>query len=332
MQSHWESVQEIFLAALDHQPETRGDFVRARCGENGSTYEEVATLLRSHDKAGQFIEQAPLPLTAASLLNEFDELQPGEAVGSYTIRSLLGAGGMGEVYLAEDNELGREVAIKLIKPGFASADILRQFRREERILAALNHPNIARLYGGALTSEGMPYFVMEYVEGERLDRYCAQRGLTIRQRLELFRKVCSAVSYAHQRLVIHRDLKPANIRVTAEGEPKLLDFGIAKLLEPDSTAGLGHTMTLPRAMTPDYASPEQTRGEPMSTATDVYSLGVVLYQLLTGEKPFENSIRTPEEMIQAIREREPTRPSTAVARNQKLEIRNSPPAIWTTSC
>ncbi|MGI9113941.1 MAG: protein kinase domain-containing protein, partial [Chthoniobacterales bacterium] len=313
MQTRWERVQEIFLAALEHQPETRSGFVDASCGESKTTYEEVATLLRAHDEAAQFIEQPALPLSAASLLDEFGELPPGQTIGGYTIRALLGSGGMGEVYLAKDNQLGREVAIKLIKRGFASANVVRQFRREERILAALNHPNIARLYGGALTDEGMPYFVMEYVAGERLDDYCQQRHLSLPQRLELFRKICAAVSYAHQRLVIHRDLKPANIRVTAEGEPKLLDFGIAKLLEGDSTCAPDQTITLPRAMTPDYASPEQTRGEPMTTATDVYSLGVVLYQLLTGSKPYAMGDRTPEEMVQVVREQEPTLPSSAVA-------------------
>lgn len=325
MNADWERVQQIFLAALEHQPETRSAFVRARCDGSATTYREVASLLRSHERADQFIEDSPLPISAASLLNEFGELQPGEAVGLYTIVSLLGSGGMGEVYLARDDTLGREVAIKLVKRGFANVSILRQFRREERILAALNHPNIARLYGGGVTGEGLPYFVMEYVEGERLDSYCDAHRLTLSQRLELFRKVCAAVSYAHQRLVIHRDLKPANIRVTPEGEPKLLDFGIARLLEAETAANMEFTMSLQPAMTPDYASPEQTRGEPMTTATDIYSLGVVLYQLLTAEKPYGAEDRRPEDMIQAIREREPTRPSVVlrVSANSRSAIHDS---------
>ncbi|MBV9009580.1 MAG: protein kinase [Verrucomicrobia bacterium] len=316
MKADWEQVQEIFLAALDHDPKTRQAFVRMSCGESATTFLEVSTLLRSHDEAAEFIEDPPLPVSASSFLGGANELQPGQVIGGYTIRSLLGMGGMGEVYLADDNELGREVAIKLIKRGFASGVAVRQFRREERILAALNHPNIARLYGGAVTAEGTPYFVMEYVTGERLDDYCDQQRLTLRQRLDLFRKVCAAVSYAHQRLIIHRDLKPANIRVTSEGEPKLLDFGIAKLLEKQSDATLAHTITLAPVMTPDYASPEQTRGEPMTTATDIYSLGVVLYQLLTGEKPYGRRIGNAEEMVRAIREKEPGRPSTARKQNE----------------
>lgn len=279
MKADWERVQEIFLAAIDRRPETRDNFVRANCGDNATTFHEVATLLRSHDEANQFIEKPALPLSPSSILAGFSELQSGQIIGCYTIQSLLGAGGMGEVYLARDNDLDREVAIKLIKRGFASVEIVRQFRREERILAGLNHPNIARLYGGALTAEGMPYFVMEYVTGHRLDDYCNQQQPSLRQQLELFRKVCSAVSYAHQRLVIHRDLKPANIRVTRDGEPKLLDFGIAKLLQPDAGATPGHTITVSRALTPDYASPEQTRGETITTVSDVYSLGVLLYEL-----------------------------------------------------
>jgi len=213
------------------------------------------------------------------------ELGPGEMLGAYRIVSLLGEGGMGEVYLADDTHLGRQVAVKLIKQGFGTKEFVRHFRQEERILAALNHPNIARLYGGAVTPNGLPYFVMEYVEGIPLETYAAQRSFSIRERLALFRKVCAAVSYAHQNLVIHRDLKPANIRVTAEGEPKLLDFGIARLLDPETAQTDNQTMLAVRAMTPNYASPEQLRGERMTTASDVYSLGVVLYELLAQQKP-----------------------------------------------
>ncbi|MDP9098241.1 MAG: serine/threonine-protein kinase, partial [Verrucomicrobiota bacterium] len=235
---------------------------------------------------------------------------------------LLGEGGMGEVYLAEDLKLHRQVAIKLVKAGFGRRNLIRHFQREERILAALTHPNIARLYGGAVTTNGIPYFVMEYVEGERLDRYCESRKLKLAERLQLFRKVCSAVSYAHQHLVIHRDIKPENIRVTAEGEPKLLDFGIAKLIDPQTESMVEATMTLQRVMTPEYASPEQVRGETVTTASDIYSLGVVLYELLTGQRPYRIKTRRSDEIARAISEEEPPRPSTVVTRGQKSEIRN----------
>jgi serine/threonine protein kinase len=210
----------------------------------------------------------------------------------------------------------------VVKRGLGTRNIVRHFRDEERILAALNHPHIARLYGGGVTGNGAPYFVMEHVEGDRLDRYCDEKLLGLRERLALFRKVCSAVSYAHQRLVVHRDLKPANIRVTPEGEPKLLDFGIAKLLDPQTTAAVDQTITLQRVMTPDYASPEQIRGQPVTTATDVYSLGVVLYELLTGRKPYQLKSASAEELSRAIAEQEPTRPSTAVSESPKSKVAN----------
>jgi serine/threonine protein kinase len=213
------------------------------------------------------------------------ELFAGEMVGDYRIVHLLGEGGMGEVYLAEDTKLGRRVAIKLIKSGFGTKEFVRHFQQEERILAALNHPNIARLYGGAVTSKGLPYFVMEYVEGIPLVAYARERSLNVEEKLALFRKVCAAVSYAHQNLVLHRDLKPANIRVTSEAEPKLLDFGIARLLDPATAETDNLTIITAGVMTPGYASPEQRRGDRMTTASDTYSLGIVLYELLAGQKP-----------------------------------------------
>ncbi|MDQ6808762.1 MAG: tetratricopeptide repeat protein [Verrucomicrobiota bacterium] len=314
MKEDWQQVEDLFFRALEHDPVTRTQFLRDSCDERLSLYEEVATLLRSHEEAGSFIERPAAACSAELVSDLVDGLHPGEAVGSHTILSLIGSGGMGEVYLAEDNDLGRRVALKLVKRGYGTAEIIRQFRREERILAGLTHPNIARLYGGGVTADGLPYFIMEYVEGDRLDDYCELHLLTISQRLELFRKVCAAVSYAHQRLIIHRDLKPANVRVTADGEPKLLDFGIAKLLGADSAASSEGTITGFNAMTTDYASPEQIFGEPITTATDIYSLGVILYQLLTGTKPFDFDNRAPEAIAHAVRTQEPTRPSSAAAR------------------
>lgn len=318
MKADWRRIEEVFLAALEQPAEKRATFVETTCGDDASLREDVVAMLRSHEETGDFLETPAYQINAALLADQSGSLKIGEQLGDYRILSLLGEGGMGEVYLAEDLSLGRQVALKLVRPGFGGANLLRQFQREERILAGLTHPNIARLYGGAVSSAGVPYFVMEYVEGERLDAFCAARQLTIPERLQLFRKVCAAVSYAHQHLVIHRDLKPANIRVGADGEPKLLDFGIAKLLDDESAAALEQTMTLTGAMTPGYASPEQLRGEAMTTATDVYSLGVILFELLTGTKPYQTKSRRIDEISRAITDQEPIKPSTACGASFQL--------------
>ena len=206
-------------------------------------------------------------------------------IGAYRVLRELGHGGMGTVYLAAraDDQYQKRVAIKVVR-GLDSDQIVRHFRRERQILAALDHPNIARLLDGGTTEDGLPYFVMERVEGEAIDSFCDGRKLSVQERLRLFQGVCAAVQYAHQNLVVHRDLKPKNILVDAQGVPKLLDFGIAKLLNPE-ISGEAATGTV-LAMTPEYASPEQMRGQPITTATDVYSLGVVLYELLTHQVPF----------------------------------------------
>jgi serine/threonine-protein kinase len=314
-------IAEIVEAALERDAADWPSFLDESCGDDPPLRKEVESLLAYQKEATDFIEAPAYQNNADSLAEESGELKPGDLLGEYKILSLLGEGGMGEVYLAEDSNLHRQVAIKLVKAGLGRAGLIRHFQREERILAALTHPNIGRLYGGAVTQNGLPYFVMEYVEGERLDSYCDLHRLTIPQRLQLFRKICAAVAYAHQHLVIHRDLKPSNIRVTKEGEPKLLDFGIAKLLD-DDTALTEQTMTLTNVMTPDYASPEQVHGEPMTTASDVYSLGVVLYELLTGKKPYRIKSRRLEEISHAVAEQEPTRPSIALGGDQKSEVRN----------
>ncbi len=206
------------------------------------------------------------------------------------------------------------VAIKVIQPGIANQELLRRFRNERQTLAALDHPNIVRLLDGGTTEDGMPYLVMDYVEGTPIDQYCDGHKLATDERLRLFLAVCSAVSYAHQRLVIHRDLKPGNILVTSDGTAKLLDFGIAKLLNPEALATLVLTQTGVRPMTLAYASPEQVRGEPLTNATDVYSLGVVLYELLTGHRPHQIKGSTLLNIERAICEEEPSKPSTAVTR------------------
>jgi serine/threonine protein kinase len=236
----------------------------------------------------------------------------GRRIGAYDILVEIGHGGMGEVYRAvrADGEFDREVAVKLVRSGFDSQFILERFRQERQILAGLDHPNIARLLDGGTTDDGIPYLVMALVDGMPIDRYCESHELSIARRVELFIPVCAAVHYAHQHLVIHRDLKPSNILVTPDGVPKLLDFGIAKILSP---AG-GLETTLMHALTPEYASPEQLRGQPVSTASDVYSLGVVLYQLLSGQGPYAAYATSAPDLARAICEQEPKRPSSAVVK------------------
>jgi serine/threonine protein kinase len=211
------------------------------------------------------------------------------------------------------------VALKIIKRGMDSEEIQRRFKAERQILATLAHPNIARLLDGGVTEDGLPYFVMEYIDGQPIDEYCDSHKLTTKERLELFRKVCSAVQYAHQNLVVHRDLKPGNILVGSDGEPKLLDFGIAKLLNPNlSPLSLPMTATMMQILTPEYASPEQVRGEPITTASDVYSLGVLLYELLTGHRPYQLKSRIPQEIERIICESEPLKPSTVITRVEEI--------------
>ncbi len=317
-----ERIAELVEAALEHEPQEWAVFVDAACAGEGELRAEVESLLAYRARAMAFIESPAYEASAESLAtDEAGALQPGERIDGYEIVSLLGEGGMGQVYLAQDAELGRMVAIKFVQQGFGRRHLIRQFRQEARILAGLNHPHIARLYGASVSTIGTPYFVMEYVAGERLEEYCQHHRLTIGERLALFRKLCSAVAYAHQHLIIHRDLKPANIRVTPEGEPKLLDFGIASLLDHERQLA-EQPRSLAGVMTPGYASPEQIRGETLTTASDVYSLGVILYQLLTGEKPRQLMTRSPEELSRAITEQEPERPSTTVAANPHSAFRN----------
>jgi len=209
-----------------------------------------------------------------------------------------------------DGEFTKEVALKTVRVGYDVSSVLERFRNERQILASLDHSNIARLYDGGTSAEGIPYLVMELVDGIPIDSFCDAGKLNITRRLELYLEVCSAVQYAHQRLVIHRDLKPGNILVTKKAIPKLLDFGIAKILDPATATDV----TIVRPMTPEYASPEQIRGEPITTASDVYSLGVALYQLLTGRSPYRMTTRTPHELSRAITDTEPERPSTAILR------------------
>lgn len=314
-EAKWERAKEIFAQAVEKAEHERQAFLAQACEEDGELLQLVQALLQADAEAGSFIEKPVMNLPP------WDESYIGRHVGAYKILSLLGRGGMGAVYLAAraDEQFQKQVAIKLIKRGMDSEDILARFRHERQILASLDHPNVARLLDGGMTEEGLPYFVMEYIEGKPIDAFCDDRKLNTSERLQLFRQVCAAAQYAHQNLIVHRDLKPSNILVTTEGVPKLLDFGIAKLLNPNF-AGL--SLQLSKAgmqiMTPEYASPEQVRGEPINTASDVYSLGVLLYELLTGHRPYRLQSRVEAEIKRVVCEQEPEKPSTAISREEEV--------------
>ena len=319
-------IQELFDAVVELPPEERAAVLETQCGEDAELRQEVEALLAADAQTGSFAGQPAIAIPEDLFPEAMEEQLAGRRFGVYQVIREIGRGGLGAVYLAAraDDEYRKEVAIKLIRRGLDTDDILRRFRTERQILAQLDHPNIARLIDGGTTDNDLPYFVMEYVKGEPITAYCEKHRLKLSERLELFRKVCAAVTYAHQNLVVHRDLKPSNILVTAEGEPKLLDFGIAKLLTADDEM-LTQTAPNLRAMTPDYASPEQIKGENITTSSDIYSLGVLLYELLTGRKPYRLTTRTAEELSRAVIDQIPDRPSTAIAKakNSKFEIRNS---------
>jgi len=312
----WARVKKLFEAAADLAPNERASLLSDECDGDDALRREVESLLESDSQTDGFIEQPVLDIPR-DLFPEAPEEESlvGRKFGAYQIIREIGRGGLGAVYLAarSDDEYRKQVAIKLVRRGLDTEDILRRFRNERQILAQLDHPNIARLIDGGTTEEGLPYFVMEYVNGQPIGAYCEAHSLNPTERLNLFRKVCAAVTFAHQNLVIHRDLKPSNILVAGDGEPKLLDFGIAKLLGPEEEA-LAPTMAGQQVMTPEYASPEQVKGERITTVSDVYSLGVLLYELLTGRRPYRLKTRTPDEISRAITGQEPERPSTALAK------------------
>jgi non-specific serine/threonine protein kinase/serine/threonine-protein kinase len=322
----WARVKELFDAAVDLDASQRAAFLEKECGDDEALRHEVESLLKSDEQTGGFIEQPAFAIPGDLFPDDTEEPLAGRQFGAYEVIREIGRGGLGAVYLAarSDDEYRKQVAIKVIRRGLDTDDIIRRFRTERQILAQLDHPNIARLIDGGTTDDGLPYFVMDYVDGQTINAYCDAKALSTPERLGLFRKACAAVTYAHQNLVIHRDLKPSNILVTQEGEPKLLDFGIAKLLSSGDELFTETTPTL-RVMTPEYASPEQIKGEKIATTSDVYSLGVLLYELLTGRRPYRLKTRAPEEIARAITEQEPERPSTAITRddgNSKSETRN----------
>jgi len=317
----WDEIDRMFDTVLDVPEPDRAAFLAEACAGRPLVRRQVELLLVAGDeaKASDFLAPLPHQLNGSSVRQFMGEeqLPAGEKVGVYEIVRPIGRGGMGVVYLAERpfGHFKKPVALKVVKRGMDTEEIVQRFRFERQILAGLEHAHIARLLDGGVTDDGLPYFVMEYVEGKPIDQYCDDKQLTIRQRLKLFKAVCEAVAYAHRNLVVHRDLKPGNVMVSADGEVKLLDFGIAKLVDPNSsTSTVPITDAAERRMTPEYAAPEQVRGEAASTATDVYALGVILYELLSGRRPYRFKTRLLTEIEEKICQEVPGRPSTAVLR------------------
>ena len=309
--SRWNRLETLFLAALELGPAERTKFLDHSCKDDAALLKELESML-SADEKGEALDIESRLLSDDATLAKSD--LSGTRIGPYRLEKLIGEGGMGEVYLArrDDDHFDKKVALKRVRPGFRNRHLLARFRVERQILAQLTHPNITQLLDGGLDNEGWPYLVMQYVEGMPITSYCDQNKLTIQERIALFRTVCSAVQHAHGNLVVHRDLKPANILVTNEGQVKLLDFGIAKLLNPDWSYSVARTQSQMRLMTPEYAAPEQVRGESITTATDIYALGVLLYELLSGHKPYRFDSRLQAEIERAICEDIPIRPSTAI--------------------
>lgn len=328
MNSDWHKVREIFEEGLDRPQQEREAFLDSACGGDKKLRASVEALLKADGDTTSFM-QPPARSAAFSMMSDMfarstgmDPATQALRIGQYRVENAIASGGMGTVYRAvrEDGEYEQHVALKVIKPGMATDDILRRFKQERQTLARLNHPNIARILDGGATEEGGPYLVMEYVDGAPLHSYCRDNNHSLEKRLDIFTDVCEAVHYAHRNLIVHRDIKPGNILVNRDGQVKLLDFGIAKLLDGDD-ASMTTTDASQRLMTPQYASPEQLTGGDITTVSDVYSLGVVLYELLTGTRPYDLRGKKGDEARRVVCETTPSAPSTAV-------IRPSPDGLW----
>jgi eukaryotic-like serine/threonine-protein kinase len=303
----WARIENVLAQALDLPRDQRSKFLDEACAGDSALRMEVESLLAEHESEPGFLE-SPAFLNP----NEPAPEPHPEQIGPYRILRVLGRGGMGQVYLAEREAAGVriQVAVKVMRRGLDTEDLIARFRTEGRILASLNHPNIARLIDVGATGDGLPYFVMEYVDGAPIFEYCDSRKLTVRARIELLQRICDAVQQAHRSLIVHRDIKPLNILVTGDGIPKLLDFGIAKILDPDESQAAPRTRGEIRILTPEYAAPEQIEGKPLTTACDVYALGVLAYELLAGEHPFASGRGRGRDIEPATLRVDPAAPST----------------------
>ncbi len=319
----WKEIQDTFEKALELEGSARVEFISSLLASDAELGNEVQSLLSSLHDAGDFFDEPAAKLDAVIDSHEPD-LESGKVIGSYKIIRKLGEGGMGSVYLADraDKAFERETAIKIVSKGRYDTAAKSRFLEEQNILAKLEHPNIAQLYDAGVTDKGEPYLVMEYVEGLPVDEYCDENNLDVKGRLVLFRKILEAVHYAHQNLIIHQDIKPNNILVESEGEPKLLDFGIAKTLDSSSLGSIRNTVddgTHQNYLTPAYASPEQVKGGSVTTASDVYSLGILLYQLLSGHKAYQfKATKNRDEISNIICEQEPTLPSKIITNSRTI--------------
>jgi serine/threonine protein kinase/tetratricopeptide (TPR) repeat protein len=317
----WQRIKELFHSAVAVDAGQRVAFLDQACAGDPSLREEVEALLTSDEKAKDFIETPAIEMAAKSFASGGADAMEGRRIGPYKIVREIGHGGMGVVYLADraDHQYEKRVAIKVINRRLDADSSFRRFRSEQQILANLDHPNIAKLLDGGTTEDHLSYFIMDYIDGLPMDLYCDKHKLPTVERLALFRAACASVQYAHQHEILHCDLKPNNFLITAEGIPKLLDFGIAKLLNPQSSSQNNQrTVTGLRPMTLGYASPEQVRGETITPVSDVYSLGLVLYELLTGHSPYDATSSALQEMEKMICEHQPEKPSSVISRTDTI--------------
>ncbi|MEP7077226.1 MAG: serine/threonine-protein kinase [Acidobacteriota bacterium] len=305
---NWEQVKGIFSAALEFDPEGRKYFVIEQCDGDEDLRGEIESWLASYAETDDFIETGVF--SAESLIDNPSPMA-GKLFGNFQIIREIGSGGMGTVYLAKrtDGEFEQEVALKIVRRSIADSQMVEQFRRERQILASLNHPNIAKLLDGGISEDSLPFLAMEYINGVSITNFVKDRTLDVNARLHLFLKICSAVTYAHRNLIVHRDLKPANILVTTDGEPKLLDFGLAKMVDESLPTDSTQTQTMFRALTPAYASPEQLKGGPLTTSSDIYSLGVIFHELIAGRRPFHFEGKNLDQIVRTVMGSPPRLPS-----------------------